>query len=250
MATQPATLDYRCSHLRLGQDYEAELAGDPLAAYLMDREAQVLAAVAPRLFPNGIARYLDFACGTGRITHLLEPWARQSYGVDVSPGMLEVARRRCDRTTFLLGDVTRAEIDLEPVHLATAFRFFGNAQVELRREALRALAKLVVSGGYLILNNHRNPIALQHLLLRLTGRPLPDYHGRTVDLAPWKLRRLLAENGFHTIRSYGIGLWVLRASFQRAAVLNSCWARLLEPLSRLPLVNVFCPDAVLVARRS
>jgi SAM-dependent methyltransferase len=249
MACQSANLDYRCSHLRLGQEYEAELAGDPLANYLMEREAELLGRLVPRLFPTGIGRYLDFACGTGRIAHLLEPLARQSYGIDISPGMLETARRRCRRTTFLLCDITRAKVSLLPVQLVTAFRFFGNAQEVLRHEALRALAGLVAPGGYLILNNHRNPVALQHLLLRLTGRPLPEYQGRAVDLRPWNLRGLLARYGFHLCKSYGIGLWVFRASLQRPAVLNSRWAALFEPLSTLPFVSVFCPDAVIVARR-
>src|SRR5947209_6520021 len=94
-----AAPDYRYSHFRSGEEYDAELADEPLAVYFMEHEARLVTALARRLFPAGIPRYLDFACGTGRITRLLEAMAERSYGIDVSPGMLELARRRCPRTT-------------------------------------------------------------------------------------------------------------------------------------------------------
>jgi SAM-dependent methyltransferase len=142
-----ATADYRYSHSRPGEDDDSELADEPLAVYFMEHEARLVTALARWLFPAGIPRYLDFAGGTGRITRLLEAMAAQSYGIDISAGMLELARRRCPRTTFLEADVTRQGPGLEPMPLVTAFRFFGNAQQDLRQEAMRALSGLVVPGA-------------------------------------------------------------------------------------------------------
>jgi SAM-dependent methyltransferase len=60
---------------------------------------------------------LELACGTGRV---LVPLARQGYqvtGVDVSPGMLKVARRKvaaenlADRVTLLEGDIRELDLD-------------------------------------------------------------------------------------------------------------------------------------------
>jgi SAM-dependent methyltransferase len=241
--------DYRYSHFRKGEEYEAELGRGAMDRYMADREAEILVDLVPRLFPNGLDRYLDFACGTGRITRLIEGMAAQSYGIDVAPGMLDVARRQCPKTTFLECDLTQQDPGLEPVRLVTAFRFFGNAQEELRRSALRAIHRLLVDGGYLVFNNHRNPVSLRNLLLRIARRPLPDYHGRTVDLHYWKLQSLLKETGFELMRSRGIGVWIFRTALERMEVLNSRTAHLLEPISHLRPLGPFCPDAVLIARR-
>ncbi len=243
------TLDYRESHLRPGASYDQALAEVPFDTFLAARETEILPALASRLFPGGVARYLDFACGSGRITQLLEPLARESYGIDVSAGMLERARQKCPRTTFLLHDVTRQDLNVEPFPLVTACRFFGNAQDDLRRDALQALHRLVAERGYLILDNHRNPHSLQHLLARLRGRRLPNYHGRPMDLGYWKMRRLLASAGFRLVSAHGIGFWVLRGAWMRTEVLFSPVARALEPLSRLPFFVPICPAAILVAQR-
>jgi SAM-dependent methyltransferase len=244
-----ATLDYRHSHFRDGTEYDAELDGNPLDAYMSRCEADVLARLVPRLFPSGVDRYLDFACGTGRITSQMEAIARQSFAIDVSPGMMAVARRRCARTDFIRCDITLEQPVIEPVQLITAFRFFGNAQQELRVAALRGLHRLLADDGYLIFNNHRNPRSIRNLCVRLTDEGLPDYRGRHIDLDYWTLRRLIAATGFRIVRTIGVGFWIVRAALERSEILRSPVARALEPLSRLPLLAPFCPDAIVVARR-
>jgi SAM-dependent methyltransferase len=41
-----------------------------------------------------IGAALDFGCGVGRLTHAMVRWASRVIGCDVSPGMLEIARKR------------------------------------------------------------------------------------------------------------------------------------------------------------
>src|SRR5207245_4260401 len=98
--------DYRRSHLEKGADYDAALAYDPFDAFLAARERALLLEAVARAFPRGIPRYLDFACGTGRITQLVAPLAVQPYAVDVSETMLSQARAKCPGTTVGLGDGT------------------------------------------------------------------------------------------------------------------------------------------------
>ena len=92
-----STDDYRLSHLERGRSYDATLAETPFDAYMAAWERQHLARIVGRLFPTGVGRYLDFACGTGRVTSVVAPLARESVGVDISPSMLEAARERCKR---------------------------------------------------------------------------------------------------------------------------------------------------------
>ena len=130
-----------------------------------------------------------------------------------------------------------------PVDLVTSFRFLGNAQPALRAAALGALHDLVVPGGYLIVNNHRNQHSLHNALLRLRRR------GEGEDLGLGKLEQLLSGAGFEPVATHGIGLWVIRNRLRTRRVLDSRVGRQLERLSNLPGAPRFCPDMVVVARR-
>ena len=235
--------DYRQSHLGKGADYDASLAQTPFDAYMTRHEREILARLIRELFPNRIPQYLDFACGTGRITSVVEDYADASYGVDVSDNMLAQAKARCTRTTFLVTDLTRDTRPLGPFNLITAFRFFGNAEDELRRAVLNRLSGLLAPGGYLIFNNHRNPWSVRNLITRLRGQDVE------VDLSPRKTRRLLQAAGLDVVRSCGIGAWVIRDQLRQEGPLTSPMASRLEPISRLPFLAAFCPDAVIVARK-
>lgn len=169
--------DYRLSHLGRGDDYDDSLSLSPWARYMSSWEHGILTRQLPRLFPAGIPSYLDFACGTGRITAFLEHMATKSYGVDVSASMLEQARHKCTRTIFYNTDLTVDDFHIEPMQLITAFRFFGNAQAELRLSALRAIRAILVPRGYLVFNNHKNTSCLQSLLRRLAGEPTQPHLG-------------------------------------------------------------------------
>ncbi|EXI68180.1 MAG: ubiquinone/menaquinone biosynthesis methyltransferase [Candidatus Accumulibacter adjunctus] len=235
--------DYRTSHIERGENYDRNLAKDPFDAYMCDMERVHLQRILPQLFPDGIARYLDFACGTARITHTVAPFARETIGVDLSPSMLAAARQRCPGVRFVEADLTRAAIDLGTFDLATAFRFFGNAQPTLRQQVLQVLADLVRPEGYLVLNNHRNPRSLAALFHRLTGGK-PE-----MDLTHHALQQLLAKHGFQVVNSLPIGAWLYRSrmlgqvrtvdggSLRREAMFGH---RFLAPVA---------PDTILVARR-
>jgi predicted TPR repeat methyltransferase len=236
--------DYRRSHLEKGKDYDDDLARGDFDTYMTLRERELVARIVRRRFPRGVGRYLDFACGTGRITQTVESLAAESYGVDVSEAMLEVARRKCRRTTFIRADLTAGALSLPPFDLITAFRFFGNAQEPLRAAVLATFRDLLVPGGLVILNNHVNSRSLHRRLLRMRGRD------HAPGLAVRDLRRLLSAGGFEVVRMYGIGLWMARYRWDVPAVVRSRIVRAVEPLSRLPGVTSLCPDVVIVARRT
>lgn len=238
--------DYRASHLHRGSDYDQSLASDPLDAYMDREEQRLLPPILRSLFPGRAARGLDFACGTGRVTSILESAVGQCYGLDISESMLSRARDRCPRTHFILSDGTESGpevLRVEPVDVVTAFRFFGNADEHLRVASLDTIRELLIPGGYLVLNNHRNPYGLGNLVARLKGGAIVP------SISHRHLRRLLHHAGFHHERSYGIGAWILRAKWCTNEVLQSRAARILEPLSRLPGAAAISPDAIIVARR-
>ena len=103
-------------------------------------------------------RYLDFACGTGRVAAVVENFVDESYGLDISQAMLDRAATRTKHTRLIKGDMTMDEnVIMGKFDLITAFRFVLNAQPELRKRALSMLCK-AMSGdeSYLIFNMHTN----------------------------------------------------------------------------------------------
>jgi predicted TPR repeat methyltransferase len=120
---------------------------------LWKREQKILDQVLEGLpIPTADVAALDFACGSGRVVVYLESRARMVVGVDVSKDMIDVARTRVSTATLICGDIaTGARADFpEPLHttkydLITAFRFFTNAEPDLRRSAMLALAQMLKS---------------------------------------------------------------------------------------------------------
>jgi SAM-dependent methyltransferase len=237
--------DYRGSHLAKGGSYDADLAGSPFDAYMSHWEARHVPAIVKRLYPQGVPRYLDFACGTGRVTRLIAPEAQASTGVDISPTMLEQARRKCPQTRFHLGDITAQDPDLGQFDLISSFRFFGNAQDELREAALQAITKRLASGGHLLINNHRNPHALYARLDRLTGGDA----AQVMDLHLPKLRRLLQRHGLQIVLAQPIGAWLYRARLMYTAQPDDARALRNEARFSAGWLAPIAPDMILAARK-
>lgn len=237
--------DYRDSHVARGATYDAILSETPFDAYMADFERDYLKEAIPRLFPGQVPRYLDFACGTARITQTVAPFAKAAVGVDISPSMLEQARRKCPTVTFVQADLTQGGgAELGKFSLITSFRFFGNAQHDLREAVLRALSGMLEPGGYLVINSHRNPKSLATMLGSLTGL------SHDLDLSFEKLKTLLQSHGLSIVSTRPIGFWMYRAKIMNSARYGTPGARRLESMFSSPAFTPWAPDAVIIAKKT
>ena len=108
------------------------------------------AAGLTRLQPGQTA--LDLCTGTGRLAHELVPLVRPGgrvIGIDFSPGMLELARRREPEVEFRQGDVSQlseADASVDAVTIGFGLRNLVNRDAALRemRRVLRPDGRLVV----------------------------------------------------------------------------------------------------------
>jgi ubiquinone/menaquinone biosynthesis C-methylase UbiE len=236
--------EYLDGHKERGGTYDQALSADPFDAYMTAWETRHVHDLLARAFPAGIGRYLDFACGTGRVTTMIAPVAREIVGVDVSASMLEIARTKLAAARFLEADLTSQEVDIGTFDLVSSFRFFGNAEHELRRAVLGALSRRIRPGGYLLVNSHRNPWALLSVLDRLGGGRMQ------VDLTYGSFKSLLREAGLEIAAVRPIAVWQFRHALSARAGSNPRREAKLERMFSAPLWARIAPDAVILARKT
>lgn len=153
------TNSYTDSHKKHGKgvSYNEHYATNPWRRFLWYREQLALNDLVDEFFKKQDIRLLDFGCGTGRIVGFLEDRVTEAVAVDVSQSMLEKAREKLTRTELIQADITKENVlKGRKFNLITAFRFFLNAEPELRQAALKALVPLLDKDGYFVFNNHRN----------------------------------------------------------------------------------------------
>lgn len=173
---------------------------------------------------RGATTALDFACGTGRITEVVRREIPTVVGVDVSAEMLERARDRCPDVTFVERDITTGDVgDIPPADVITAFRFFQNAEPELRHSVLDALGARLATGGELIVNVQCNGDGPAGLVDR--GRRRFLQHD-VVTMSHAQLDELLGAHGFRIVETSFYGFWPRTGPY-----LSSLAARLQRPAS-------------------
>ncbi len=163
-------IDYRKLHdaIGKGKSYEANFGQLNYRAFTWSWEKKILCEVLQKYFHGEGIRYLDFACGTGRIISFLESKVTEAYGVDVSKSMLAVARQKVRKAKLTEADLTKISIFKgTKFNLISTFRFFLNAQPELRKEAISSLSHLLDKDGYLVFNIHMNHHSATAIIVRL-----------------------------------------------------------------------------------
>ncbi len=201
------TDSYVRSHMapEKGNAYDAMYLSDPWQRRLWQREQEILSHIIRRFYKGREVRLLDFACGTGRIASVLEGQVHTATGVDVSDSMLEVARSKLSRTRLIKANLTEENVLAgERFNLITAFRFFPNAEPELRESALGVLATLLSDDGYLVFNNHLNKQSMLYGWENVSAwrhgvaGPHVMSNGECLDL--------LRSKGLEVVRKYPVGL--------------------------------------------
>ncbi len=101
---------------------------------------------------------LQIGCGIGRLERALAPHVRAAHGLDVSPQMIEVARRRCaglDNVRLTVGDGRDLRVfedaSFELVHAVDTFPYLVQAGATLVEVHVREAARLLVPGGDLVI---------------------------------------------------------------------------------------------------
>lgn len=242
------TQSYRESHLYRGHDYDEGWSTIPHRAMMWRLEQRALDRVFKTLGAKRLNAYLDFACGTGRMLGFFGKYAQTITGVDVSPSMLDVARARAPSAELILGDITREPLlGARRFEVISAFRFFPNAEPELRRDAMAELVRHLDPKGILVFNNHRNPDSLFHRTLKLLGRWEPDPPG-TRRMMHSEVAAMVAEAGLRIVRAIPLGILPMEEGYFYGPPAAVEMAE--RVLSRLPLVRPLALNTIYVCRHA
>jgi len=241
------TGSYRQSHTGAGKGAAYDRNFDHrYRAYLWDREREALGAILTRYFPDGGFRHLDFACGTGRILGFVAPASEASTGVDVSDAMMSEAESKAPDARLVRADVTQEQpFGDERFDLITAFRFFPNAEDQLRVDVAAALSRLGSEGGLLVFNNHKNAHSFVGRAMRfwcwIRGR-----HFRTMDRAD--IDALTARTGWEIVEVVPTGIF---PGYEWLMFLPSSWYAVIDRgLARLPGAAGWALNQIVVCRKS
>lgn len=237
--------DYRRSHLAAekGRSYHEEFSTNPYRSMLWEFEQDILDDILRTFYGNESVNHLDFACGTGRVLVHLEKRVQTSVGVDVSESMLEVARKNRQRAELIEADLTRNDVlGNRQFNLITAFRFFPNAEAELRLDAMKVIVQHLHEDGYLVFNNHKNTGSTRNRLARMLGRK--NFKGMSIT----DVECLVAENGLEIVRIYSCSIF---PASERHMLLPRVILRPIERLFvRLSFLQGFGENQVFVCRHS
>ncbi|MBB4683554.1 class I SAM-dependent DNA methyltransferase [Amycolatopsis jiangsuensis] len=143
--TEPAYVsETRTAYDTVAESY-AELLRDALAEDVWDRA--VLGAFAELVGPGRVG---DLGCGPGRLTGYLASLGLDVFGVDLSPGMIEVARRTHPRLRFEVGSM--AALELADGALAGALAWYSLIHTPRADLPVLAaeLARVLAPGGWLV----------------------------------------------------------------------------------------------------
>ncbi|MGC4851787.1 class I SAM-dependent methyltransferase [Micromonospora sp. DT15] len=143
--------DTRTSYDTVAVSY-ARLVRDLLAEAPYERAA--LASFAELVLAAGGGPVADVGCGTGRITAHLHTLGVDAFGIDLSPGMIDVARRDHPELRFEVGSMT--DLDLADGSVAGLVAWYSLIHIPDDRIGVvfAHFRRVVRPGGPLLLGFH------------------------------------------------------------------------------------------------
>jgi SAM-dependent methyltransferase len=238
--------DYRYSHQTQnhGRLYDKTFGENRAGFYWHCYEKPFLQSLFAEMAKTHKGPVLDFACGTGRITELLNECFTNVTGIDISEEMLKSARAKLPEVAYIKADVTKDNVDIGKFSVVTAFRFFLNAQPELRAAALEWIKSHLEDDGILLVNNHFRAESLKGGLVRFLQKlNLADRN----TLSDAEFSELLAQHGFNSEKVFSFCLLPGGQSFP--PLNHSLYFKLEKMLWRIADLRQFSEQSIYICTR-
>jgi ubiquinone/menaquinone biosynthesis C-methylase UbiE len=164
MADDP-TNSVRESYDRIAEEYARRIA-DELRHKPLDR--QLLNRFAAQIRPNG--RVCDMGCGPGHVARYLCDAGVSAWGLDLSSGMVEQARRLNPGTEFRQGNMLALDLPDNALAGIVAFYAIVNIPSSSLPVVFKEMARVLEPGGVLFLAFHAGDQTLREE--ELWGHPV------------------------------------------------------------------------------
>ena len=140
---------YQSSYDRIAEEYTARIAGElenkPLERMLLDQFAARV---------NGTGRVCDLGCGPGHVARYLHGRGVDIFGLDLSPGMLDQARKLNPNLEFQQGNMLALDVQDSAWSAIVAFYSIVHIPKADLPQALREMYRVLKPGGLLFLAFH------------------------------------------------------------------------------------------------
>ncbi|TDW17930.1 class I SAM-dependent methyltransferase [Kribbella kalugense] len=136
-----------------GPEWE-EAGFDLLAELVSGRTALEVGSVSDVGSPLEVGSVLDVGCGPGRTTGLLAERGLRVIGIDLSPGMIEVARRDHPDLDFRVGSMTALELPDDSVGGVVSWWSIIHLPRDVVPQAFAEFHRVLAPGGVLLMGFH------------------------------------------------------------------------------------------------
>lgn len=145
---------------------------------------------------QGLGPVCDLGCGPGHVTRHLRWLGAEAFGVDLSAGMIEQARRLNPEIEFRQGDMRCLDVEDGSWGGIVAFYSIVHMPREVVPRALEEMLRVLRPGGLLLLSFHVGDEI--RLFDELWGQEVSlDFHFFRVE----DMRSLLEEAGFEVVEA-------------------------------------------------
>ncbi|MHB1535327.1 MAG: class I SAM-dependent methyltransferase [Acidimicrobiales bacterium] len=151
MGERQVVLDTRATYDTVASDY-AGLLPDLLAETSLDRA--MLATFAELTLTAALGPVADLGCGTGRVAAHLHSLGVEVFGVDLSPGMVDLARRTYPHLRFNVGSITALELPDACLSGALAWYSTIHTPPSDLPTVFSEFARVLAPRGYLLVGFH------------------------------------------------------------------------------------------------
>ncbi len=159
------------------------------------KEAEKIETLIQQHKKSGGNHLLDVACGTGN--HIV--YLKQRYdveGIDASPEMLKVARKKLPNVIFHRGDMTGFKLNTKFDIVTCLFSAIGHVKTKARmRSAIRSMASHLQPGGLMILEPWITPANFKKGLVSFNFVDKPDLKIARINIT--KTRGPVSALEFH-----------------------------------------------------
>jgi SAM-dependent methyltransferase len=219
----------------------AEPSNEPLFAAVLD-ELGIAAGTA----------LLDIGCGSGYAARMAAGRGAAVTGLDITPELLEIARRRVPQATFVQGPMDELPFEDQSFDAAVGFNAFPFAENPIG--ALGEAARVVRPGGLVAATTFAEPERNQSTALHLALGPLRDAAAGAPQHLPYALsepgglEQLVVSAGLDPVQAGEVPLvWAHRSADAavRAVLASGGGAMAIEgagePAARLALERAVAP---------